>query len=103
MAGTSLRSRDVTCAITPSSITTIGRSIFSSGVINNAGASAKAAETKNEQATSPGSKGAVSAKESKISVTKATGVNAYTVEGLYSNSAKLDKSLHTTARLDTAK
>ncbi len=64
--------------------------IFSGGVINNAGSSAKAAETKKDQAASPGSKGAASAKESKISVTKATGPNAYTVEGLYSNSAKLN-------------
>jgi len=38
-----------------------------------------------------GSKGAAAAKEGKISVTKATGANAYTVEGAFVNSAKLNK------------
>ena len=40
---------------------------------------------------SGGSKGAAAAKEAKISVTKATGANAYTVEGAFTNCATLDK------------
>lgn len=38
-----------------------------------------------------GSKGAAAAKDTKISVSKAKGANAYTVEGAFVNSAKLDK------------
>ncbi|MBT1071197.1 DNA-binding protein [Pelotalea chapellei] len=66
--------------------------IFSDGVASTtaaaSGTAAKAADSK--QAASPGSKGAATAKE-KISVPKATGANAYTVEGIFGNSAKLDK------------
>lgn len=64
--------------------------IFSSGVVA-APASAASSANKNDQAPSPGSKGAAAAKEEKISVTKATGPNATTVEAAHSNSAKLDK------------
>ncbi len=42
-------------------------------------------------AVSPGSKGSTTAKEKKISVKKATGANAITVEEAFKNSAKLDK------------
>lgn len=38
-----------------------------------------------------GSKGAAAAKDAKITVGKAKGANAYTVEGAFVNSAKLDK------------
>lgn len=61
--------------------------IFSEGIITTAGTSGTAAK----EAASPGSKGAATAKETKISVPKATGANAYTVEGIFGNSAKLDK------------
>lgn len=64
--------------------------IFSSGVVA-VPASAAGNANKNDQAPSPGSKGATTAKEDKISVTKATGSNATTVEAAHSNSAKLDK------------
>ena len=59
--------------------------IFSGGVISETG------KINDKEQASPGSKGAATAKEAKISVPKATGANAYTVEGLYTNSAKLDK------------
>lgn len=65
--------------------------IFSGGVIGAPAASAAASDPKAEQSTSPGSKGAAAAKEAKISVTKATGPNATTVEAAHTNSAKLDK------------
>ena len=61
--------------------------IFSEGIASTAGTSGTAAK----EAASPGSKGAATVKESKISVPKATGANAYTVEGIFGNSAKLDK------------
>lgn len=62
--------------------------VFSNGVL-----SAQAAKGKEPDLTSPspGSKGASVAKEGKISVAKATGPNAYTIEGVFKNSAKLDK------------
>lgn len=40
---------------------------------------------------SVGSKGATGAKDAKISVTKATGANAHTIQEIYANSAKLNK------------
>ena len=48
-------------------------------------------DPKSDQGISSGSKGATVAKESKISVPKAGGANAYTIEGAFANSAKLDK------------
>ena len=61
--------------------------IFSEGIITTAGTSGTAAK----EAAPPGSKGAATAKETKISVPKATGANAYTVEGIFGNSSKLNK------------
>jgi hypothetical protein len=55
------------------------------------GMTASGKESKMGQAQPIGSKGAAAAKDSKISVTKAKGANAYTVEGAFLNSAKLDK------------
>lgn len=52
---------------------------------------ASAFDFKQKQATSPGSKGSVVAKEEKISVAKATGPDAVTVAETFKNSAKLDK------------
>lgn len=63
--------------------------IFSDGIISGAAAAA-APDPGKDQGVSPGSTGAV-AKTAKISVTKATGENAYTVEGAIKNSAKLNK------------
>jgi len=64
--------------------------IFSDGVISGAAAGAVADPGKGE-GISPGSSGAVAAKTGKISVTKATGANAHTVEGAIKNSSKLHK------------
>jgi hypothetical protein len=64
--------------------------IFSDGVISGASKGAVADPGKGE-GTSPGSSGAVAAKTEKISVTKATGANAYTVESAIKNSSKLHK------------
>ncbi|MBC7964147.1 MAG: DNA-binding protein, partial [Steroidobacteraceae bacterium] len=50
-----------------------------------------AAEPSKDKAASPGSKGATAAKDSKISVSKATGPNAATVQEAFANSAKLNK------------
>lgn len=63
--------------------------IFSDGVLS--GAAATVADPAKSQGASPGSSGAVAAKTGKISVTKATGANAYTVEGAIKNSRKLNK------------
>jgi hypothetical protein len=64
--------------------------IFSDGVLSGAATSAEADPSKG-QGVSPGSMGAGAAKAAKISVEKATGANAYTVEEAYKNSAKLNK------------
>jgi hypothetical protein len=66
--------------------------IFSDGVVSNgASAAAKPEVVVSSKDASPGSKGAAAAKETKISVPKATGPNASTVQGAFANSAKLDK------------
>lgn len=65
--------------------------IFSGGVAAAQASSTAGSAAKKDQAPSLGSKGAATSKEEKISVTKATGPNATTVEAAYSNSAKLDK------------
>jgi len=64
--------------------------IFSDGVISGSSASAVPDPGKG-QGTSPGSTGAMAAKTEKISVSKAEGPNAYTVEGAIKSSAKLNK------------
>jgi hypothetical protein len=45
-----------------------------------------------EMSVSGGSKAAASAKNAKISIAKATGANAYTVQEIFANSAKLNKN-----------
>lgn len=65
--------------------------IFSGGVASAATAPGAKAEPAKEKSVSPGSKGATAAKETKISVTKATGPNAATVQEAFANSAKLNK------------
>ena len=66
--------------------------VFSNGIIDgDAKAAPKAAVNQAiPQGASHGSSGSVAGKE-KISVPKAFGENAYTVEGIYNNSTKLDK------------
>jgi hypothetical protein len=65
--------------------------IFSGGVASAAAAPGAKAEPAKEKAASPGSKGATAAKDTKISVPKATGPNAATVQEAFANSAKLNK------------
>ena len=64
--------------------------VFSDGVLSGAAKEA-APDPGKAQGTSPGSGGATASKAGKISVSKATGDNAYTVEGAIKNSAKLNK------------
>ena len=62
------------------------------GLSDNPSKSAPAASSKDKgKSVSGGSKAAVSAKDAKISVAKATGANAYTVQEIFANSAKLNK------------
>lgn len=66
--------------------------VFADGVISAQGvAKDKEVDPAKNKGASPGSKGAVSNKEAKISVSKATGANAYTVKEVFANSAKLNK------------
>lgn len=65
--------------------------IFAGGVVSGATEKAAVAEPHKGMAASPGSKGASIAKDSKISVKKASGPNAATVQEAFANSAKLDK------------
>ena len=62
--------------------------IFADGIVSDA--SAKSTPSAAEK-VSGGSKSAVSTKDAKISVAKATGANAYTVQEIFTNSAKLNK------------
>jgi hypothetical protein len=67
--------------------------IFVDGVVADTpakGASA-ASSTDKGKGASGGSKAAASEKDAKISVAKATGANAYTVQEVFANSAKLNK------------
>lgn len=54
-------------------------------------AAAKGAVTYKGKSATGGSKAAVTTKDTKISVPKATGANAYTVQEIFANSAKLNK------------
>ena len=64
--------------------------VFSDGPLTAPFVDANAPDPKKEKGASPGSKGASSGKEKKISVPKATGANAITVAEAYSKSAKLN-------------
>ncbi|OGU08465.1 MAG: hypothetical protein A2X82_14810 [Geobacteraceae bacterium GWC2_55_20] len=64
--------------------------IFADGLASGAAPAAKSA-VRNDAAGSPGSKGAAAEKDTKISVPKATGPNATTVQGAFAKSAKLNK------------
>ncbi|MSN27306.1 MAG: DNA-binding protein [Geobacter sp.] len=65
--------------------------VFSDGIVSGASAPGTAADPTKDKAASPGSKGAAAAKDAKISVPKATGRDASTVQGAFANSAKLNK------------
>lgn len=74
---------------------TFDKIIFSDGPLTTAPATAAkgvpaAPSVPAASSASPGSKGAVASKDTKIAVSKATGANAYTIEELYKNSAKLN-------------
>ena len=64
--------------------------IFAGGVVSDAAAKSATTGPSKDKTASPGSKGAESAKDAKISVTKATGPNATTVQDAFANSAKLN-------------
>lgn len=65
---------------------------FADAAVSDAPAKKGAAASAKDQGTnvSGGSKAAVSAKDAKISVVKAAGANAHTVQEIFSNSAKLN-------------
>lgn len=65
--------------------------VFSDGPLTKSAIDANAPDPKKSKGASPGSKGARTSKEGKISVDKATGRNSTTVEGAFLNSARLDK------------
>lgn len=69
---------------------TFDKIVFSDGVVSGGGKGAVVDPGKG-QGVSPGSQGAAADKGKKISVPKATGSNAVTVEEAYKNSAKLNK------------
>jgi hypothetical protein len=59
---------------------------------NPAGGTSAASSKDKDMSVSGGSKAAASTKNAKISVAKATGANAYTVQEIFANSAKLNKN-----------
>lgn len=68
---------------------TFDKIIFAEAVV--ADAPAKDGSTYKGKSTSGGSKAATATKDGKIAVPKATGANAYTVQEVFTNSAKLNK------------
>lgn len=65
--------------------------MFADGIVTAQGKGGATADKSKEKDNSPGSKGAVSPKDAKISVTKATGSSAYTVQEAFAKSATLNK------------
>lgn len=67
--------------------------IFADAAVSDSPAkSVSSASSKDkDKGASGGSKAATSVKDAKISVTKATGANAYTIQEIFANSAKLNK------------
>ena len=72
---------------------TFDKILFADGVVSvNPSASASPASVKDkDKGTSGGSKAAAAVKDGKISVPKATGANAHTVQEIFTDSAKLNK------------
>ncbi|HIJ80234.1 MAG TPA: DNA-binding protein [Desulfuromonadales bacterium] len=65
--------------------------IFADGISTDSASKEKSADSFKGKSASAGSKGAALSKDTKISVSKASGPNATTVQGAFANSAKLDK------------
>jgi hypothetical protein len=65
--------------------------IFADAAVSDSPAKSVDPSKSNEKGASGGSKAATSVKDAKISVSKATGANAYTVQEIFANSAKLNK------------
>jgi hypothetical protein len=63
---------------------------FTDGIISDSSAKSALPAAK-DKGVSGGSKSAASTKDARISVAKATGANAYTVQEIFTNSAKLNK------------
>lgn len=63
--------------------------IFADGAVTDT--PAKAVPSKDNKSASGGSKAAASGKDAKITVSKATGANAYTVQEVFAGSTKLNK------------
>ncbi len=70
---------------------TFDKIIFADGVNAAPTTKGKEVEPTKAKGESVGSKGAVAVKDAKISVSKATGANAYTVQEIFASSAKLNK------------
>jgi len=70
---------------------TFNKIVFADGVISAPTAKGKEVDPASGKGASLGSKAAVSSKDTKISVPKAAGANAYTVKEVFANSAKLNK------------
>lgn len=70
---------------------TFEKIVFADGVVAAAPSKDKAADPAKDKGASPGSKAAATGKDSKISVPKATGPNAYSVQEAFAGSAKLNK------------
>lgn len=64
---------------------------FADGVASVEAPKGGAGSDKQKPQTTQGSKAAASAKDTQVAVAKATGANAYTVQELFANSAKLNK------------
>ncbi len=78
----------LSCVIALSSVT-VASAMPDKAAVNDT--PAKDATTYKGKSTSGGSKAAAATRDGKISVAKATGANAYTVEEIFAYSAKLDK------------
>lgn len=70
---------------------TFDKITFADGVITDPKPADKAAHPAGENTVSPGSTGSVASKDTSVSVSKASGPNAYTVKEAFTSSAKLNK------------
>ena len=70
---------------------TFDKIIFADGVVSAPTAKVKEVDPHSDKGAPHGSKAAVSSKDTKISVPKAAGENAYTVKEIFASSAKLNK------------
>lgn len=70
---------------------TFDKILFADGVISAPAGKGHEGDLNKAPAVSPGSKAAVTDKDAKISVAKATGPNAYSIQEAYANKTKLNK------------